>query len=128
MSKTTTTLYLRGIPVDVVRLAKAAAALRGSTLGVVVTQALESALERAPGVRDPELEDDMNWYAENRAKLTKRYPNEYVAIVNAAVADHDGDFSALAERTFERYGDRPIFMPRVRKDRPIRFRSPRRAS
>ena len=94
-----------------------------------MAEALRSSLGRTPASLEPELEEDMAWYAENQSKLAKKYPNEYVAIVHAAVADHDANFSALAERTFERYGDETIFMPRVHgKERPIRIRSPRRAS
>lgn len=121
----TTTLYLRGIPVDVVRAAKAAAALRGKTLGVVVADALRSSLDHVPS--SSTLDADMDWFAKHRAALVKKYPDQYVAIVDSAVVDHDDDFAVLAERAFERYGDRPIFMPRVRRtDRPLRIRSPRR--
>ena len=124
----TTTLFLRGIPVEVVRSAKAAAALRGSTLGAVVAEALATSLS-SPRRRDAELEENMAWYEKNRTRLLQRYKNQYVAIVEQTVADHDADFSALAERVFERYGYRSIFMPRVRReDRPLRIRSPRRVS
>jgi len=61
----------------------------------------------------------MEWYAENRARLLRRYPGQYVAIVGRAVIDHDRDFEALADRVFGRLGVRPLFMPRVTSDAPV---------
>ena len=61
----------------------------------------------------------MEWYAENRARLLRRYPGQYVAIVGRAVIDHDRDFEALADRVFGRLGVRPLFMPRVTSDAAV---------
>src|SRR4051812_17333183 len=107
-----TTLYLRGMPVNLVREAKAAAARRGSTLAAFVCDTLSRSLEREeppPGeppsepITDP-LEAAMAWYEENRARLLRRYGDEYVAIEDGAVIDHDRDFSALASRVFSALG------------------------
>jgi hypothetical protein len=124
-----TAVYLRGLPTDLVREAKAAAARRGSTLAKVVAEALGRALaadESSPRPVDS-LDRDMTWYERNRARLAARYRGEYVAIVDLAVVDHDEDFEALAGRVFDRLGVRSVFMPRVAEieARP-RLRSPRR--
>jgi plasmid stability protein len=121
-------LFLRNLPSDLVREAKAAAARRGKTLTAFVSEALTRSLrvEDAPSVEPDVLADDITWYQRNRAKLLRRYRGEYVAIVDGAVVDHDRDFSALAARVFSRFGNRSIYMPRVQRDEPVvRIRSPR---
>ncbi|MEA2626392.1 MAG: hypothetical protein QOD06_2437 [Candidatus Binatota bacterium] len=71
----------------------------------------------------------MEWYAKNRARLLRQYENEYVAIVDRNVIDHDRSFEALASRVFQRVGVRSVFMPRVRAvEQRVRVRSPHRRS
>ena len=132
MARELTTLYLRGMPTRVVRGAKAAAAHQGATLASFVAQVLERAMQAGSASVDP-VEDDfaleMEWYAKNRTRLVRQYDGEYVAILDARVADHDRDFETLAARVFKRAGVRSVFMPRVQaSERPVRVRSPRRAS
>lgn len=122
-------LFLRNLPTDLVREAKAAAARRGKTLTAIVAEALSRSL----GVADdtPEvghdLERDMAWYRAHRAKLLRRYSGEHVAIIDAAVVDHGPDFGELAERVFARFGPRNVYMPCVQAAEPVaRLRSPRR--
>lgn len=80
------------------------------------------------GERPDELRDSMRWYEKHRRDLLRRYPGEYVAVMNRKVLDHDRDFEALAGRVFARVGVRPIFMPRVQEgEARARIRSPRRA-
>ena len=133
MSRPRTTLYLRGMPVDVVREAKAAAARQGCTLAIVVTQALERGLR--PGNRSAtsdgaanDFENAVAWFERNRESLLRKHPGDYVAIIDGEVVDHDADFEALAIRVFARLGARSVFMPRVERDegRRMRVRSPRR--
>lgn len=125
-----TTLYLRGMPVDVVREAKAAAARRGSTLASLVADMLASSLRNShpeEPVAD-ELAESMKWYAENREQLLNRFAGEYVAIARRSVMDHDRDFESLAKRVFARLGPRSVFMPKVQASPPrARVRSPRRS-
>jgi hypothetical protein len=124
-----TTLYLRGMPSHVVREAKARAARRGATLAAIVTDALARSFDKGTRSReasDREFESSMAWYEANRARLVRRYENEFIAIAGRKVVDHDRDFERLAARVFRRHGVRPIFMPRVRRiDQPARLRSPR---
>jgi hypothetical protein len=69
---------------------------------------------------------DLAWYQANLTKLVKRYRGRCVAIVDAAVVDHDRNFAALAARRLARFGRRSIYMPRVQPSEPtMRIRSPR---
>jgi hypothetical protein len=121
-------VYLRGIPSDVIREAKAAAARRGVTLAGFVADTLARAV-REP---DPEakqaddLSDEMRWYERNRARIARRFHGEYVAIIDQRVIDHDLDFERLATRVFENNGTRNVFMPRVTAaGHVLHVRSPR---
>jgi hypothetical protein len=132
MARELTTLHLRGMPTRVVRGAKAAAAHQGTTLASLVAHVLERALQAGGASVGPVENDfalDMQWYLKNRTRLVRQYDGEYVAILDARVTDHDRDFEALAARVFKRAGVRSVFMPRVQAgERPVRVRSPRRAS
>ncbi len=121
-----TTLYLRGIPRDIVRRLKAQAALRGMTLTALVTETLSRmAGEDHLEVLKP-LEPDMSWYEAHKRELLQQYRGEHLAIVNRRVLDHDPDFSALATRVFGKIGVRDVFMPLcVEHERTVRLRSPR---
>ncbi len=140
------TLYLRGLPEDVVREAKAAAARRGVTLAALVTEALRrvvggkptGATRRAGSARatrggedqDAEwgLDESMRWFEANRARLLRRYRDQYVAILGGRVIDHDRDFDRLARRVFSRVGNRPVCIPKVTPaERVVRVPSPRLA-
>jgi hypothetical protein len=124
-----TTLYLRGVPTDLVREAKAAAARRGATLAALVSGSLARSLrEDGPGdALNDGLYENRLWYERNRGRLLSRYRGEYVAVVDRTIVDHDRDFSALAERVFPRHGGRPVFMPLVQEGEALaRVRSPRR--
>lgn len=124
-------LFLRGMPIELVREAKAAAARRGATLTTIVAEALARSLgvNSEPQDRADDLARDIAWYREHRSTLLRRYRGEYVAITGATVVDHDRDFSALAARVFARFGNRNIYMPRVEAAEPeARIRSPRRST
>jgi hypothetical protein len=60
-------------------------------------------------------------------ELLRHYPNEFVAVVQQQVVDHDHDEVALAKRVHERYPD-PVILIRPVLDQPeppLIFRSPR---
>lgn len=121
-----TTLYLRGIPKDLVRELKARAARQGLTLTTVATDALKRAVETEFQDDLKPLETDMAWYEVHKRQLCQRYPGEYLAIVDRRVLDHDPDFSALAARVFAKVGVRPLYMPQcVAGDQIVSLRSPR---
>jgi hypothetical protein len=108
-------VYLRGLPSDVVRDAKAAAAQRGVTLAGFVAETLARALRQRDTGADStaDLNADMRWYERNRERIAREYAGEYIAVVDRKVVDHDLSFEALAERVFAREGARNIFMPLV---------------
>ena len=130
-------IYLRGLPAQLVREAKAIAARRGITLASFVAEAIVRAIEQsgereaasgAPADTDEsdELASEMQWFEQNRERLAREHTGQYVAIVQHAVIDHDADFDALARRVFGRIGTRNVFMPLVNpKATPLRVRSPR---
>lgn len=123
-------LFLREMPTELVREAKAVAARRGQTLTTIVAEALARSLGVADGGAADPLERDMAWYAAHHPELTRPYGGEHVAIVDCAVVDHARDFDVLARRVFAKYGQRSIFMPRVGEQvvPEVRVRSPRRVA
>lgn len=122
-----TTLYLRGVPKDLVRELKAQAARQGLTLTALATAALTRALGKAPQEDLKPIEGDMAWYEAHKRQLFRRYHGEYLAIVDRRIADHDPDFDALAARAFAKFGVRPVFMPQCLEDEQVvHLRSPRR--
>jgi hypothetical protein len=124
----TKSLFLRKVPTGLIREAKAAAAHRGVTLTTIVTEALARSLSVHSATQGPtnDLQPDMAWYRNNRAKLLRRYKGEYLAIIDGAVVDHGRDFNDVATRVFARFGNRNIFMPLVQADdEVVRVRSPR---
>jgi hypothetical protein len=130
--QSTGTLYLRGVPRELVREAKAEAARRGISLTAFAKEALARALSRPAEEEEDDIQSirpDLDWFEANRKRLARRYRDEYVAIVDRRVADHDRDFGALARRVFARHGNRPIAMPRATPEpRVVHLRSPRRVA
>lgn len=129
-AQNTGTLYLRGVPRKLVREAKAQAARRGMSLTAFVKEAVAQAIgveaptERGEGAGS--VTRDLRWFEVNKTKLLRRYANEYVAIINRKVVDHDRDFDVLARRVFERHGVKSICMPKVVPgEREVRIPSPR---
>jgi len=124
------TLYLRGVPRELVREAKAEAARRGMSLTAFAKEALARALGgggEEDGMRT--IRPDLDWFEANRMRLVKRYRDEYVAIVNKKVVDHDADFSALAQRVFAKFGPDPVAMPKVTPEkRVVRIPTPMRVA
>ncbi len=114
----TATLYLRGIPRELVWEAKSEAARRGMSLTAFAREALTRALRTRTGhTKEPEgveaIRPDLDWFQANRKRLMRSYRNQYVAIVNRRVVDHDSEFGPLARRVFAKYGMRSIAIPKV---------------
>jgi hypothetical protein len=120
------TLYIRGVPENVVRRAKAAAAREGLTLTAFVVRALVQATggEETYG-GESSIRDDMAWFEANSDDLMSRYSGEYVAIIDGRVVDHSRSFNGLARRVFDRYGVRPIYMPKCGVGGTVSVRAPR---
>lgn len=58
-------------------------------------QALASMLE--------DFQRDTRWLSQNYDELKETYPEEYVAVYNESVVDHDPDLDSLMARIEERY-------------------------
>lgn len=124
----TGTLYLRGVPRQLVREAKAEAARRGMSLTAFAKEALARALGTTAAEDDQGIQSirpDLEWFEANRKRLAKRYRDEYIAIINRKVVDHDPDFGALAQRVFAKHGVKSIAMPKVTpEERVVNIRTP----
>jgi hypothetical protein len=129
-------VYLRGLPRELIREAKALAARRGVTLAAIVIDSLARTIREEQGARaaltssEPhEMTRARSWFEDQRERLSHEIGGQYAAIVDDAVLDHDADFDALAQRVFARLGARDVFMPLVpavhAEVQPLRVRSPR---
>lgn len=49
---------------------------------------------------------DMDWIDEHADKMRRSYADEYVAVLDSQVVDHDKSLQRLIERLRDRYGDR----------------------
>ncbi len=128
--RTTSTVYLRGLPTRLVREAKAAAARRGITLTRYVTEALRRHLSAA-GSSSADVPEDLQaglvYYETHASELADRYRGQYVAVGAAGVVGHDRDFDRLARRVFDARGSRPVLIRRAGAEPQVaRLRSPRR--
>lgn len=86
-------------------------------------------LRPAQGKTSKMLLREKEFFRRNREQLLESYEGHYLAIVGESVVDHDEDFSSLAERSFARYGVRPIYMPRAtRQEERFDLTSPRRTA
>ncbi|MGD0203008.1 MAG: DUF5678 domain-containing protein [Candidatus Bathyarchaeia archaeon] len=52
------------------------------------------------------LEGNARWISDNYEALKKRYNNEWVAVLDKSVIDHDRDFSKLVERLRTRFSEK----------------------
>lgn len=72
------------------------------------------------------FESDVEWFHQHRQELVPQYEDQYVAILNRAVVDHDPAFEKLAERIYAKYGYRDFVMQKVKANaKPYRIVSPR---
>jgi hypothetical protein len=128
-------VYLRGLPAELIREAKALAARRGVTLAALVVDSLTRTVREEDAARGREasppgdMTRSLRWFEAQRERLSRELGGQYAAVVDDAVIDHDADFDALAQRVFARLGARDVFMPLVpvsgERVPPQRVRSPR---
>ena len=57
-----------------------------------------------------DFERAFKYYQEHRIELISRYAGQYIAILNDEVVDSDVDRKELSKRTYERFGNKPLFM------------------
>ncbi len=73
------------------------------------------------------MQHESDAFRHMHADLLARYPNEYVAIHQGQLVDHDADQLALLARIEDRYPDVPVLIRQVlaEPDEIFTFRSPR---
>jgi len=50
-------------------------------------------------------EENVRWLSRHYEKMKEKYRDEWVAVLNKAVVDHDRELARLVERLRERYSD-----------------------
>lgn len=73
------------------------------------------------------MEQEVDAFAKMHTDLWEKYPQQFVAIYQGQVVDHDGDEWALLHRIDEKYPDEVVMIDQVKPtfERKIVFRSPR---
>jgi len=66
---------------------------------------------------------DRRAFAEQRPQLMRRYRDQYVALSEGRVVDHDKSDEALAARMFKKFGNAPFYLARL-EDKPSIFEVP----
>lgn len=75
-----------------------------------------------------EFEQAVRYLDQHMAEVVADYDGKYVAILHNQIQDCDTDGEALAQRMYERFGVRHLFMPYIGSSSraPVRLRTPRR--
>lgn len=68
-------------------------------------------------IRD--FESAREFFEHNKADILSKYRDRYVAILGNKILDSDESFDRLAERVYDKFGYRPVYMPRVVAESPI---------
>ena len=73
------------------------------------------------------MQSEVHAFEEMHAKLWEKYPNQYVAIYQSKVIDHDTDERALLDRLDSTHPDEVVLVRKVLPELPgeLVFRSPR---
>lgn len=76
---------------------------------------------------DEAVEREQAAYRLLHSSLWTTYPNQYVAVFNGTVIDHDRDGAALSTRMEQQYPDQFVLIRRVEQstERVLYFRSPK---
>ena len=64
-----------------------------------------------------EHDRNWSWFREHYDELVEKFDEEFVAIYEQKVIDHDKDISALMERVRERYGSKHVFVDFVSREK-----------
>lgn len=67
------------------------------------------------------FEENMDYFQDHYEELKKKYPNEYVAINDGDVIDHDCDPDALMDRLHNKYQDIGTFVVEPIIDKKIKL-------
>ena len=117
------------IPQPLYQRVRRLARVRKRPLDDVLESAIQLAEETLSSVADDDIlmSQEETAYQAMHAELTSLYADEYVAIHQGQLIDHDSDELALLRRLDSQYPNEIVLMKRVRPlpEPELRFRSPR---
>jgi thymidylate kinase len=67
------------------------------------------------------FDKNLEWFQSNYEELKKQYNNEYVAIDNQRLLDHNPDLERLIERIRREYGDLGAFVIEYLTDKKLQL-------
>lgn len=119
------------VPEELYNYAKQIAQRDQKKVGEVLTELAwtgSTVFDDEPGTIDGsnKLKQEEEAYLKMHSWLKENYFGEYIAIHNEELVDHDKSLDALGNRIYERFGNIPIWISKVR-EKPIEewvFRSP----
>jgi predicted transcriptional regulator len=119
------------LPDDVYRQFENAAEASEQDVADVVAEAVAANIPQlAVHPRWQEMEREEAAFRAIHKELLVKYRDQYVAIYQGKVVDHDEDFDEIIGRIDETYPDDIVFVSKVsaEPERTLRFRSPRLVS
>lgn len=119
------------LPDDVYHQFKSAAEASQQDVAEVVAEAAVANIPQlAIHPRWQEMEREEAAFRDMHEELLLKYLDQYVAIYQGNVVDHDEEFDEIIGRIDEAYPDDIVFISRVsaESERTLRFRSPRLVS
>ncbi len=82
-----------------------------------------SGVEKDQPQMEPPFRQNQTYFEQQKQAFQKRYEDQFIAIWEERVVDHDADRSRLADRVYKRFGYVPIYIDQPSKS-PARFRVP----
>lgn len=70
-------------------------------------------------LKNPDFEEDCEWFRENLAELKERYPEEYVAVLHQEVVAHGPRLEDIVPDVYLRFDERPIMIQKVEEPHVI---------
>ena len=116
------------VPEDLYQQAEQAAQATNQKIEEVLTEKLRFNIPIFPIHKNrPLMEREIAAYEAMHAELWQKYSNQYVAIYQGQVVDHDVDIMALVKRKRQQYTDKVVLIRQVLPElpKPLMFRSPR---
>lgn len=100
-----------------------------NSIDAFIDQALRAYLTRVPTKisREAKIRAEREAFEQQHTTLLANYANQYVALDNGQVIDHDPDLRTLHLRVFAQLGHTTVLLKKVTKEteRELVFRSPR---
>jgi hypothetical protein len=107
---------------DLVKQVERVAKHQETAVETLVHQAVTEYLER---LRDEKLELEAKAFEKIHTNLLRQYSNQFVAMHDGQVIDHDADFEPLFLRIQKQFQDVPVLIRAVRPEPILELRGPR---